>query len=69
MQHHGLVGEFYEGFGEREGLPMVRLCSNVGHGRAQERRTNGRSRVPKPPTRMSAAEEGALAFEDQIVAA
>jgi len=41
-------------------------CFNFDLDRAQEGRTNGRSRVPKPPTRMSAA-EGALASGRLIV--
>lgn len=50
---HGLVAEFDERLGEGEGLAH-RLAAGTVCARRHEEHTNGRRRVPKPPTRMRA---------------
>lgn len=54
VDDHGLVTELDEGLGEGEGLRSVSVMGCEGAVSCQ--RTRGRRRVPKPPTRMSPAE-------------
>ena len=68
MEDHGAIGEFDKRFGEGKSLVAVRapelsmplsLSFEPALGpinSEKEARTKGRSRVPKPPTRMSAVD-------------
>ena len=64
MKDHGAIGKFNEWLGQRERLVVVRtvvrspsivwVCSAPPEDFSRMGRTRGRSRVPYPPTRMSA---------------
>lgn len=53
--NHGLVGKLDQRFGEGEGLVAESVWAVAVMLNGAERRTRGRRRVPKPPTRMRAA--------------
>ena len=66
MQDHALVAKLHQGLGEGECLFKMLLVSHDGHRRrgfalrvssCGGERTRGRRRVPKPPTRIKAAED------------
>ena len=70
MEDHGAIGELDKRLGESEGLVAVRVLISVCSFSSQPvfdpvnlekgGRTRGRSRVPKPPTRMSAVDSNQL---------